>query len=154
MRWWMLALIVSATIGIQGPTRAAEPTSRPTSDLEKENRELRERLKAMQKELDQLRSRPQNATPRQRDPFDVPQPVPPRYYRFDIPFVPPPGSPSTQPSPHFHFEIPVPPGIPSIPRLVPPPSTRPNVAPNPRTPPDYWQKRQFNGSDVYVIPLG
>lgn len=161
------------------PTLASAQSTRPSgeggSDLARENAELRRRLDELQKYTDDLESklRRDAGTPSRPRlaPGAPPQIAPPQLpWRQPFRRLEPP-APSTRPAPSparpfgFQMPSPLPPRFRADPEYrfqlpAPGPGTRPGTppfqilpAPAPGGVPDNWQRRDFNGQPIYVIPL-
>jgi hypothetical protein len=117
-------------------------TTRPAAELAKENAELKKRMEKLEAYVAELEakvraSKPSASAPPRADvrrfraaPYGYELPAPP--FNVPMPVPTPPKLPDIKPTPR------------SMP-VVPPPSQF--------QAPENWQRREFNGSEFYLVPL-
>jgi hypothetical protein len=136
----------------------AAPATRPFDYNDQRELKLRRDIDSMQRYFERLNKSVQPPTTRrapQQDPM-MPNVIPPRYRMPDTFLLPPAPArpvPSTRPFslPAIPFSLPVIPGVPSQP--LKPFASPWRAAPTPGGIPPDWHEFEFNGENVYVIPL-
>ena len=119
----------------------AAQNTRPAEDLAKENTELKKRIEMLEAYVAKLEAKVQAAKPAAPRADATPR-FRPAPYGFELPSPP--------------FQLPrAPAPAPKLPELRPvPPNTMPIVPPPSRyNVPESWKKRQFNGTEYYLVPL-